>query len=156
MRPPETSRAVEVRGHTIANVPPKRRYVAVEAEEVVRVAAVLEFDQAIPVFRRVGDYVGNGDSLEEQRGVGAKALPHDGRPPRTRETKPTTFETLTLPNNCGFFSRGLFACRSGRPTCKKSQGLCRRPNRCGLLEGQMAKVELEASFSEVRYPLAIP
>jgi hypothetical protein len=140
MRPPETSRAVEVRGHTIANVPPKRRYVAVEAEEVVRVAAVLEFDQAIPVFRRVGDYVGNGDSLEEQRGVGAKALPHDGRPPRTRETKPTTFETLTLPNNCGFFSRGL----------------CRRPNRCGLLEGQMAKVELEASFSEVRYPLAMP
>jgi hypothetical protein len=140
MRPPETSRAVEVRGHTIANVPPKRRYVAVEAEEVVRVAAVLEFDQAIPVFRRVGDYVGNGDSLEEQRGVGAKALPHDGRPPRTGETKPTTFETLTLPNNCGFFSRGL----------------CRRRNRCGLLEGQMAKVELEASFSEVRYPLAMP
>src|SRR5215208_2607322 len=132
MRPPETSRAVEVRGHTIANVPPKRRYVAVEAEEVVRVAAVLEFDQAIPVFRRVGDYVGSGDSLEEQRGVGAKALPHDGRPPRTRETKPTTFETLTLPNNCGFFSRGL----------------CRRPNRCGLLEGQMAKVELEALFSQ--------
>jgi hypothetical protein len=28
--------------------------------------------------------------------VGAQTLPHDGRPPRSRETKPTTFETLTL------------------------------------------------------------
>jgi hypothetical protein len=27
--------------------------------------------------------------------VGAKALSHDGRPRRSRETKPTTFETLT-------------------------------------------------------------
>jgi transposase-like protein len=32
---------------------------------------------------------------QKQRGVGAQALPYDGRPPRSRETKPTTFETLT-------------------------------------------------------------
>jgi hypothetical protein len=34
--------------------------------------------------------------LEEQRGVGAKALPHDARPQYSAETKPTTFEALTL------------------------------------------------------------
>src|SRR5215207_8827548 len=41
------------------------------------------------------EYLGDGDSVEEQRGVGAEALPHDGGPRRNRETKPTTFETLT-------------------------------------------------------------
>jgi hypothetical protein len=41
------------------------------------------------------EHLGHGDSLEEQRGLGAKALPHEGRPPDSAETKPTTFETLT-------------------------------------------------------------
>jgi hypothetical protein len=40
-------------------------------------------------------HAGNGDSLEEQRGVGAETLSDDGRSPRSGETKPTTFETLT-------------------------------------------------------------
>jgi hypothetical protein len=40
------------------------------------------------------------------------------------------------------FTRGLFACRSPTAIRKKSQGLCRRPNRCALLDCQMAKVEL--------------
>lgn len=39
--------------------------------------------------------LGDGDSVEEQRAVGAKALPHDRRPRSTRKTEPTTFETLT-------------------------------------------------------------
>jgi len=39
--------------------------------------------------------VGDGDSIEEQRAVGAETLPHDGRPQSSRKTKPTTFETLT-------------------------------------------------------------
>ena len=39
--------------------------------------------------------------------------------------------------------RGLFACWPTTATRKKSQGLCRRPNRCALLDSQMAKVELE-------------
>jgi hypothetical protein len=42
------------------------------------------------------EHLGHGDSLEKQRGVGAKALPHDGRPQDSAETKPTTFEALTL------------------------------------------------------------
>jgi HSP20 family molecular chaperone IbpA len=40
-------------------------------------------------------YVGYGDSLEEQRTVGAVALPHDGRPRGSGKPKPTTFETST-------------------------------------------------------------
>jgi hypothetical protein len=35
----------------------------------------------------------------------------------------------------------LFAGRNGRLTRKKSQGLRGTPNRCGVLRGQMAKVE---------------
>src|SRR5215212_10850499 len=42
------------------------------------------------------EHVGHGDSLEEQRGVGAQTLPRDGRSRSSRETQPTTFETLTL------------------------------------------------------------
>ena len=41
------------------------------------------------------EHASYGDSLEEQRGVGAQALPHDGRSRSNRETKPTIFETLT-------------------------------------------------------------
>ncbi|MBA3474835.1 MAG: hypothetical protein H0T57_16710, partial [Rubrobacter sp.] len=41
-----------------------------------------------------GDF-SDGDSLEEQRGVGAQTLPYDERPRRSKETEPTTFETLT-------------------------------------------------------------
>src|SRR5918994_7931443 len=41
------------------------------------------------------EHLGNRDSVKEQRGVGAKALPHDGCPRSSRKTKPTTFETLT-------------------------------------------------------------
>src|SRR3712207_9079854 len=41
------------------------------------------------------EHLGNGDSVKEQRGVGAQTLPHDGRSRDSRETKPTTFETLT-------------------------------------------------------------
>src|SRR5215212_1298286 len=43
------------------------------------------------------EHVGHGDSLEEQRGVGAQTLPRDGRSRSSRETQPTTFETLTYP-----------------------------------------------------------
>jgi putative transposase len=42
------------------------------------------------------EYLGHRDSLEEQRGVGAQALPHDRCPGRGRTSKPTTFETLTV------------------------------------------------------------
>ena len=41
------------------------------------------------------EHASDGDSFEEQRGVGAQALPHDGRSRSSRETQPTTFETLT-------------------------------------------------------------
>src|SRR3712207_2733427 len=50
--------------------------------------------------REEREYVGYGDSSKEQRGVGAQTLPHDERPPRSRETKPTTFETLTSGKPC--------------------------------------------------------
>src|SRR3712207_3519370 len=46
--------------------------------------------------RDEGAHLGNGDSRKEQRGVGAQTLPHDGRSRDSRETKPTTFETLTI------------------------------------------------------------
>ena len=46
------------------------------------------------------EHPGHGDSFEEQRGVGAQALPHDGRPRSARKTKPTTFETLTQLRPC--------------------------------------------------------
>ena len=38
---------------------------------------------------------GDGDHAEEQRRVGAEALPHDGRSRNRRKTEPTAFETLT-------------------------------------------------------------
>jgi hypothetical protein len=41
------------------------------------------------------EYLGHGDSFEEQRGVGAASLSHDGNL-RSRETKPKIFETLTI------------------------------------------------------------
>jgi hypothetical protein len=41
------------------------------------------------------EHHGDGDHVEEQRGVGAKALPDDGCPRGSRKTEPTTFETLT-------------------------------------------------------------
>src|SRR5215203_3421979 len=41
------------------------------------------------------EHAGHGDSLEEQRAVGAETLPHDGRPRGAGKTEPTTFETLT-------------------------------------------------------------
>jgi Transposase, Mutator family len=41
------------------------------------------------------EHASYGDRLEKQRRVGAKALPHHGRPRSGRETQPTTFETLT-------------------------------------------------------------
>jgi hypothetical protein len=50
----------------------------------------------------------DGDSIEEQRGVGAHALPHDGRPRSSRETEPTTFETLT--DTVGLFNEGASKC----------------------------------------------
>jgi hypothetical protein len=46
--------------------------------------------------RREREHAGDRDSVEEQRRVGAKALPHDGRPRSSSKTEPTTFETLTL------------------------------------------------------------
>ena len=42
------------------------------------------------------EYVGHGVNLEGQRGMGAKALPDDGRSRSGRKTKPTTFKTLTI------------------------------------------------------------
>jgi Transposase, Mutator family len=42
------------------------------------------------------EHLGHGDSPEEQRGVDAQALPHHGRYRSSRETQPTTFETLTM------------------------------------------------------------
>ncbi len=36
-----------------------------------------------------------GDYAEEQRGVGAEALPDDERPQSSRKSESTTFETLT-------------------------------------------------------------
>ena len=47
----------------------------------------------LPERDECGD-IGHGDSFEEQRGVGAETLPYDRRP-RSGETEPTTFETLT-------------------------------------------------------------
>ncbi len=41
------------------------------------------------------EHLGHRDSFEEQRGAGAQTLPHDRDSRRSRETKPTTFETLT-------------------------------------------------------------
>jgi hypothetical protein len=42
------------------------------------------------------EHLGHRDSFEEQRGVGAQTLPYDRDSRRSRETKPTTFETLTI------------------------------------------------------------
>jgi hypothetical protein len=40
---------------------------------------------------------GDGDRDQEQRGVAAEALPHDGCPSKGSEIEPTTFvETLTV------------------------------------------------------------
>jgi hypothetical protein len=39
---------------------------------------------------------GDGHRLEERGGAGAEALPYDGRPRRSGETRPTTFMTLAL------------------------------------------------------------
>jgi hypothetical protein len=41
------------------------------------------------------EHLGHGDSFEEQRGVGAQALPYDGCTRGSGQTEPTTFETLT-------------------------------------------------------------
>jgi hypothetical protein len=41
------------------------------------------------------ELLGTRDIFKEQRGVGAKALPHDGRSLDCGETKPTTFKSLT-------------------------------------------------------------
>src|SRR5215212_4964621 len=52
------------------------------------------------------EHASDGDSPEEQRGVGAKALPHHGRSSDSRETKPTTFETLTRTALIGKYLNG--------------------------------------------------
>ncbi len=51
--------------------------------------------RVVGVFPDEREHLGHGDSFEEQRGVGAQALPSGGRSRSSRETEPTTFETLT-------------------------------------------------------------
>ena len=56
-----------------------------------------------------------------------------------------TFLITNLPSQLQvLFVERLFSCWFAPTTRKKSHGVCRAPNRCGVLHGQMAKVELQA------------
>jgi hypothetical protein len=54
----------------------------------------IESPTECPSFRRKP--AGDAHRLEERRGVGAEALPYDGRPRRSGKIESTTFVTLTL------------------------------------------------------------
>ena len=59
------------------------------------------------------------------------------------------FSLTLLPACPGFLLKvTFFAARRGRPTRKKSKGLRKKPKRCGVLGGQMAKVEHKRSCPE--------
>jgi hypothetical protein len=101
--------------------------------------------------------LGHGDSLEEKRGVDAKAQSRHGRPRCTRETNPTTFETLTFGCTPRLRSKVAHICCkswkriSGKPAFLSS-GLKEFLTRfCGLkgVPTLMAKIRSRSAYGPV-------